>query len=89
MEVVVQAKLLKVVLILGGFDLRMSFIESHLMKGSEVSEALGTVYGLIAVEHNMLFGKADEKALGGHFRISSALNSKLLSAFSPAYVEKK
>ena len=50
---VVQAKSLKVVLILGGFHLMMSFIGSicNLMKSSGISEALGTVYGSNAVEH--------------------------------------
>jgi hypothetical protein len=81
---VVQAKALKVVLILGGFHLMMSFMGSigHLMKGSGISEALGTVYGSNAVEH-MLSGKAVSRALRGHFLISSALNSKLLSAILP------
>ena len=86
---VVQAKSLKVVLILGGFHLMMSFIGSigHLMKGSGISEALTTVYGPNAVEH-MLSGKAISRALRGHFLIASALHAKLLSAFFPAHIER-
>ena len=86
---VVQAKSLKVVLILGGFHLMMSFIGSigHLMKGSGISEALTIVYGPNAVEH-ILSGKAISRALRDHFLIASALNSKLLSIFFPAHVER-
>ena len=81
---VVNAKALKVVLILGGFHLMMSFIGSisHLMKGSGISEVLGTVYGSNAVEH-MISGKAVSRALRGHFLVLSALNTKLLSTFFP------
>ena len=88
----VNAKALKVILILGGFHLMMSFISSmsfigmsfisHLMKGSGISEVLGTVYGSNAVEH-MISQKAVSRALRGHFLLSSALNTKLLSSLFP------
>ena len=80
----VNVKTLKVVLILGGFHLMMSFIGSigHLMKRSGISEVLGTVYGSNAVEH-MISGKAVLRALRGHFLVPSALNTKLLSSFFP------
>ena len=85
---VVQAKSLKVVLILGSFHLMMSFIGSigHLMKGSGISEALEIIYSPNPVEH-MLSGKAISRALRGHFLISSALHSKHLLFFS-AQVER-
>lgn len=85
---VVNAKSLKVVLILGGFHLMMSFIGSvgHLMKGSGISEVLGTIYGENAVEH-MLSGKAVSRALRGHFIVSSALNAKLVSSMFPGGCE--
>ena len=86
---VVQAKLLMVVLILGSFHLMMSFIGSigHLMKRSGISETLETVYGPNAVEH-ILSGKAVSRALRGHFLISSALHSKLLSLFFSTQAER-
>ena len=81
---VINAKALKVVLILGGFHLMISFIGSigHLMKGSGISEVLDTVYDSNAVEH-MISGKAVSRALRGHFLVSSALNTKLFSSFFP------
>ena len=74
---VVNAKALKVVLIPCGFHLMMSFIGSigHLMKGSGICSSN-------AVEH-MISGKTVSRALRGHFLVSSALNTKLLSSFSP------
>ena len=73
---VVNAKSLKVILILGGFHLMMSFIGSigHLMKGSGISEVLGTIYGSNAVEH-MISGKAVSRALRGHFLASTYQSS--------------
>lgn len=81
---IVSAKSLKVVLVLGGFHLMMSYLGSigTLMKGSGLSEALQTSYGRNAVEH-MMSGKAVSRALRGHFLASSALTTKLLKPIFP------
>ena len=54
-----NCKLMNIVLILGGFHLMMSFMGSirSLMKGSGLSEAFSTCYGINAIEH-MTSGKA-------------------------------
>ena len=77
---IINVKSIRIVLILVGFHLIMSFLGSigKLMKGSEISEALQTVYGKNAVEH-MMSGKAVTRAIRGHFRTSSALFTKLIS----------
>ena len=81
---IVSAKSLKVVLVLGGFHLMMSYLGSigTLMKGSGLSEALQTSYGRNTVEH-IMSGKAVSRALRGHFLASSALTTKLLKPIFP------
>ena len=56
---ITNCKLMNIVLILGGFHLMMSFMGSicSLMKGSGLSEAFSTCYGINAIEH-MTSGKA-------------------------------
>ena len=68
MAEIINVKSIKTVLILVGFHLIMSFLGSigKLMKGSEISEALQTVYGKNAVEH-MMSGKAVRRAIRGIF----------------------
>ena len=77
-----NAKLMQIVLILGGFHLMMSFLGSidSLMKGSGLKNALQTIYGRNTVEH-MISGKAVSRALRGHFLTESALTTKLLRDF--------
>ena len=52
---IVNFKSMNIVLILGGFHLMMSFMGSigSLMKGSGLSEAFSTCYGINAIEHMM------------------------------------
>ena len=80
-----NCKSMDIVLILGGFHLMMSFMGSigSLMKGSGLSEALSTCYGINAIEH-MMSGKAVSRALRGHFLATSALQTKLLTPLFPS-----
>ena len=80
---------MKVVLILGGFHLMMSFLGSNrtLMKGSGIFEALQTVYRKNSVEH-MMSGKAVTRAIQGHFLMSSALFTKRISPKFPALFDQ-
>ena len=80
MAEIINVKSIKIVLILGEFHLIMSCLGSigTLIKGSEISEALQTVYGKNAAEH-MMSGKAVIRAIRGHFLTSSALFTKLIS----------
>ena len=75
---IATAKSMKVVLILGGFHLMMSFLGSvgTVMNGSGISEILQTIYAPKAVEH--MSGKAVSRALRGHFLLASALTTQLL-----------
>ena len=77
---IIAAKSMKIVNILGGFHLTMSFLGSmgEVMKGSGLSEALGTIYGTNTVVH-IMSGKAIAQAIRGHFLIEAALVTKLLS----------
>lgn len=70
---ITTAKSMKIVLILGGFHLMISFLGSigMLMNGSGFSESLQTVYGPNAVIH-MMSGKAISRSLHGHFLAASA-----------------
>ena len=80
MAEIINVKSIKIVLILGEFHLIMSCLGSigKLIKGSEISEALQTVYGKNPAEH-MMSGKAVIRAIRGHFLTSSALFTKLIS----------
>ena len=86
---VINAKNLQVVLILGGFHLMMSFLGSmgSVMKGSGLSEATETIYGVNAVQH-IMSGKAVSRALRSHMLIYSALTTKIISKFLPAYINE-
>ena len=77
LKALVNAKLMQIVLILGGFHLMMSFLGSI---GSGLKDALQTIYGRNTVEH-MISGKAVSRALRGHFLTESALTTKLLRDF--------
>ena len=81
---IVTAKSMKIVLILGGFHLMMSFLGSigMIMNGSGLSEALQTTYGPNAVIH-MMTGKTISRSLRGHFLVASALTTKLITKFIP------
>lgn len=71
----VSSRLKKIVLILGGFHMQMSFLGSigYLMNGTGLQECLETVYASNSVVH-MLTGKAIQRAVRGHFLVDSALN---------------
>ena len=77
---IVNALSLYVVLILGVFQMLMSFSGriGDIMTDSGISECFGTVYGSTAINH-MLTGKAISRALRGHFILESALTADLLS----------
>ena len=64
---IIHAKCINIVLILGGFQMMMSFAGSigSLMSGSGLAESLETCYGKNTVKH-MLSGKAIARALCGH-----------------------
>lgn len=66
----------KIVLMLGGFHMKMSFLGSigHLMTGSGLQEALDQVYAPNTVVH-MLSGKAISRAIRGHLLLYAALNA--------------
>ena len=86
---IVTAKSMKIVLILGGFHLMMSFLGSigMVMNGSGLSEALQTVYGANAVLH-LITGIAISRSLRGQFLVASILTAKLISkCILPAYVD--
>ena len=67
-----------VVLRLGGFHLRMSFLGSigHLMAGSGLQELLETVYSGNSVKHT---GKDVSRAIRGHLLMFSALSTVLVT----------
>ena len=81
---IANCKSMNVVLILGDFHLMMSFMGSigSLMKGSGLSEAFSTYYGINAIEH-MMSGKAVSRGLRGHFLAASALQTKLMTPLFP------
>ncbi len=72
----VSSRLKKIVLILGGFHMQMSFLGSigHLMIGTGLQECLETTYGSNSVIH-MLSGKSVQRAVRGHFLVNTALNA--------------
>lgn len=67
-----SSRLKKIVLILGGFHMEMSFVGSigHLMTGSGLQECFETVYASNSVVH-MLSGKSIQRAVRGHFIINN------------------
>ena len=86
---IIKVKSIKIVLILGGFHLMMSFLGSigTLMKGSGFSEALQTVYGKNALEY-MMSGKAVTRAVREHFLTFSIFFTKLQSPKFPALFDQ-
>lgn len=72
----VSSRLKKIVLMLGGFHMQMSFLGSigHLMTGTGLEECLETVYASNSVIH-MLSGKSVQRAVRGHFLVNTALNA--------------
>ncbi|XP_037043653.1 uncharacterized protein LOC119079700 [Bradysia coprophila] len=72
----VSSRLKKIVLLLGGFHMQMSFLGSigYLMTGTGLQECLETVYAPNSVIH-MLSGKAIQRAVRGHFLVSTAVNA--------------
>lgn len=74
----VNSPLKRMVLCLGGFHMKMSFLGAigHIMSGSGLDSTLGEVYGENSVIH-MLSGKAYSRAIRGFFMVDSALNSIL------------
>ena len=87
---IANCKSMNIVLILGGSPLMMSFMGSigSLMKGSGLSEALSTSYGVNAIEH-MMSGKAVSRGLRGHFLAASALQTKLMTHYFPILISKR
>lgn len=71
-----SSRLKKIVLILGGFHMQMSFLESigHLMIGTGLQECLVTVYASNSVIH-MLSGKSIQRAVRIYFLVDTALNA--------------
>ena len=82
---IVENSNLKIVLILGGFHMMMSFAGSigTLMAGSGLNTALETIYGPVSVKH-MLSGKAIAMFIRGNFLVESALVIMLLSMLLPS-----
>ena len=73
-------ELKRIVLRLGGFHMKMSFLGSigHLMAGSGLEELLEVVYAGNTVCH-MMSGKAVSRAVRGHMLVDAALNAMLLA----------
>lgn len=73
-----SSPLKRMVLCLGGFHMKMSFLGAigHIMSGSGLDSVLGQVYAENSVIH-MLSGKAYSRAIRGFFMVDSALNSIL------------
>lgn len=71
-----SSRLKKIVLILGGFHMQMSFLGSigHIMTGTGLQECLETVYASNSVIH-MLSGKSVQRAVRCHFLVDTALNA--------------
>ena len=84
------AKSMKIVNILGGFHVMMSFLGSmgEVLKGSGLSEALETIYGTNTVVH-IMSGKAIARVVRGHFLIEAALVTKLLSKVEASTLQQK
>ena len=72
---VVQATGLNVVCRLGSFHVVMSFLGSigTIMAGSGLDDALKSCFGPVTVKH-MLTGKAESRAVRGHFLVDAALH---------------
>ena len=77
----VGSGLRSIVLCLGGFHTKMSFLGciGHLMAASGLQELLELIYAPNAVVH-MLSGKAIARAVRGHFIVDSALNALILAS---------
>lgn len=71
-----SSRLKKIVLILGGFHMQMSFLGSigHLITGTGLQECLETVSASNSVIH-MLSGKSVQRAVCGHYLVNIALNA--------------
>ena len=69
-----------VVLRLGGFHMKMSFLGSmgHLISSSGLQDVIETIYAPNAVGH-MLSGKAVSRAVRAHLLVSDALNAIMVS----------
>lgn len=76
----VSSPIKRVVVCLGGFHLKMSFLGTigHLMAGTGLDDVLAQVYAENSVNH-MLSGKAYARAVRGHLLVDSALNSIMLN----------
>ena len=74
---IVKTKSMAMVVMLGGFQLLMSFLGSigWVMNGSGLEDAIEQIYGKSTVPH-LIFGKAVSTALRGHFLVESALVSQ-------------
>jgi len=72
---VVQATKLNVVCRLGSFHVVMSFLGSigTIMAASGLDDALKSCFGPVTVKH-MLTGKAESRAVRGHFLVDAALH---------------
>ena len=77
---IIAAKSMKIVNILGGFHLMMSFLGSmgEVIKRTGLSEAFETIYETNTVVH-IMSEKTIAGAIRGHFLIEAALVTKLLS----------
>ena len=86
---IMAAKSMKIINILGGFHMIISFLGSmaEVMKGSGLSEALETIYGTNTVVH-IMSGKAIARAIRGHFLIETALVTKLLSKLEASTLQQ-
>ncbi len=75
----VSSPIKRIVLCLGGFHLKMSFLGTigHIMAGTGFDVVLAQVYAENTVTH-MLSGKAYARAVRGHLMVDSALNSIML-----------
>ena len=80
-----ESRLKRVVLLLGGFHTRMSFLNSigTVGKGSGLFEALRQVYPTNTVK-NILTGKCVARAERGHLMVATALNTAIMQeAYGP------